>query len=328
MLNRSTLVASTAAVMLFAVTACSDDSITNPPAGDTTALVAVIPQGGSTDIDPGSMFVMEYDDSMQDGMEMYAAIHIGDVTGPEVAGMWTWSQDHTHLEFAPTQNLMPDAEYTIHIGGGMMDAGGHVIDLGTHGPGMGGVWATGDMMNPGGMMGGHDHMGEGWQHSNGSFGMVFGLSTAPAASQAVILVSVVPMGGETDIDRGSSVSVMFDHPMQDGMEMYAALHEGDVTGPEVQGGWMWSGDRTQMTFTPDQPMMAGAEYTIHLGGGMTGDHGEPVDFESHGPGMGGDWATDDMMNQGGMMGGHDHMGEGWQHSNGSFGIVFGFTVAP
>lgn len=327
MLNRSTLVASTAAVLLFAVTACSDDNITDPPGGDTTALVAVIPQGGSTNVDVGSIVDMEFDGSMQDGMEMYAAMHNGDVTGPEVAGTWTWSQNHTHLEFTPTQDLMPDTEYTIHMGGGMTDAGGHLIDMETNGPGMGGDWATGGMMNPGGG-GGHPHTGDGWQHTNGSFGMLFSFSTAPAVSPAVVLLSIDPLGGETGVDPGSSVSVMFDHPMQSGMEMYAALHEGDVTGPEVHGTWMWSSDRTQMTFTPDQPMMPGADYTVHMGGGMTGDHGEPVDFDSHGPGMGGDWATGEMMDPGGMMGGHDHMGEGWQHSNGSFGMVWGFTVAP
>jgi hypothetical protein len=313
--------------MFVGVTACSDDDLTNPPAGDTTALVAVIPQGGSTDVDPAATFVMEFDDSMQDGMEMYASMHTGDVMGPEVDGIWTWSENHTHLEFNPTQDLMPGTEYTMHMGGGMMDAAGHVLDLETHGPGMGGEWATDGVMNPGGG-GGHPHTGEGWQHSNGSSGMLFSFSTAPEANPTVILLSVDPSGGDTGVSPDATVTMMFDHPMQSGMEMYAALHEGDVTGPEVPGTWVWSGDHTELMFTPDQPMMAGADYTIHMGGGMTGDHGQPMDFESHGPDMGGEWATGEMMDPGGMMGGHDHMGDGWQHENESFGMVFGFMVAP
>ncbi len=75
--------------------------------------------------------------------------------------------------------------------------------------------------------------------------------------------------------------------------------------------------------------MRGSLYTVHLGGGMTDFQNGPVDFDTYGPHMGGDWATDDMMMGGGMMGGSGpHMGEGWQHSNGSFGMVFGFTTAP
>jgi len=33
------------------------------------------------------------------------------------------------------------------------------------------------------------------------------------------------------------------------------------------------------------------------------------------------------MMGGGMMDGGPHMGEGWEHSNGSFGMVFSFTTA-
>ncbi len=73
---------------------------------------------------------------------------------------------------------MPETHYTVHVGGGMTDQAGHGIDLDAHGPDMGGDWATDDMMMGGGMMGGHLHMGEGWDHANGSFGMVFEFTTA------------------------------------------------------------------------------------------------------------------------------------------------------
>ena len=327
MLSRSHMALTAAAVTMFlGVTACSDDndSGTNPPEGDAAALIAVIPQGGSTDVDPEAMFAMEFDGPMEDGMEMYAAMHMGDVTGPEVDGMWTWSEGHTHLGFSPTEGLSHGAEYTMHVGGGMTDQGGHVVDLETHGPNMGGDWATDGMMNPGGM-GGHPHAGDGWQHENGSSGLVFNFTTAPAPSPA-ILVSVSPMGGDTGVDPGASMVVMFDHPMHMEMETYAALHEGDMMGDEVPGSWTWSDDGTTMTFTPDEPMMPDTEYMIHVGGGMMGTHGESVNFETHGPDMGGEWATGDMMDPGGMMGGHEHMGEGWQHENGTYGMVFGFAV--
>lgn len=179
MLNRSHMAVTAATVaMLIGVTACSDeaDNGTNPPADAGAALVVVSPQGGSTNVDPTATLAMEFDGAMQGGMEMFAAMHMGDVRGPQVDGTWTWSEGHTHLGFAPAQPLMPGTEYTMHIGGGMMDARGHIADLDTHGPNMGGEWATGEMMNGGMMTGGM--MGEGWQHSNGSYGMVFGFRTA------------------------------------------------------------------------------------------------------------------------------------------------------
>lgn len=175
-----------ATVLLIGAAGCSDDADfgTDPGDDDTapvdaTALLSVTPQGGIANVDPGSAISMGFSGPMQNGMEMYAALHEGDVTGPEVMGTWTWNGEHTHLGFSPSQPLMHETEYTLHVGGGMMDQAGHGIDLDTHGPGMGGDWATDDMMMGGGMMGGGSHMGEGWQHSNGSFGMVFGFTTAP-----------------------------------------------------------------------------------------------------------------------------------------------------
>lgn len=68
--------------------------------------------------------------------------------------------------------------------------------------------------------------------------------------------------------------------------------------------------------------------------------GHPVDFAANGHRMGGEWATGDMMHQGwsggpgmggpGMGGGppyQGHMGPGWQHANGSYGMVFAFLTA-
>ncbi len=128
------------------------------------------------------------------------------------------------------------------------------------------------------------HFGAAGCSDDSDFGTDPGSDDTPLLDDTALL-SVSPQGGSTNVDPGSAISMEFSGPMQDGMEMYAAMHEGDVTGPEVDG-------------------------------------------DAHGPDMGGDWATDDMMMGGGMMGGHPHTGEGWEHANGSFGMVFGFTTAP
>lgn len=149
-----------------------------------------------------------------------------------------------------------------------------------------------------------------------------------------VLLSVVPQGGSTDVDRFAPVVVDFDHPVMAGMEAFALLHQGDVTGPEVAGTWRMSSDLRVLTFTPAAPLAPTTRYTIHLGGGMMDADGGHVDFGTHGDHMGGAWATNGMMGGGmmggGMMGGamgEHHMGDGWQHpTNGTYGMVFSFTT--
>ena len=113
---------------------------------------------------------------MASGMEMYVSLHEGDVTGPTIPGAMTWSGDRTTLTFTPAAPLKSATAYTLHIGGGMKDADGNPIDMTSQGM-MGGQWASGSMMNGGGMMSGQE-IGAGWQGSNGMYGMVFTFRTA------------------------------------------------------------------------------------------------------------------------------------------------------
>ena len=144
------------------------------------------------------------------------------------------------------------------------------------------------------------------------------------------LLSVTPRGGEVNVATTSEVVITFSHAMDPMMTEYAALHEGDVHGPEVPGTWAFSGDGTELIFTADQPLKSATEYTIHLGGDMMDAEGHHVDMGTHGEMMGGTWADESMMMGGGMMGGgmHEHMGEGWEHpQNGSYGMIFTFTTS-
>lgn len=143
-----------------------------------------------------------------------------------------------------------------------------------------------------------------------------------------MLLSVAPAGETVDVALDAPVVVTFDHAMHGQAPDYAAVHEGDVTGPEVSGSWMLEENGRVMRFTPSQGWRAGTDYTVHLGGGMIDAEGHMVDFESHGMSMGGMW-TDGSMMSGGMMGGeqHPHMEEGWRHRNGSYGMLFKFTTA-
>lgn len=176
-MDRKTLLGLAAVLVLAA--ACSEDPAT-PAEDGLTQLATVIPAGGSTGVDPNAPIVIEFTHAMQHGSEMYVALHEGGVTGPVVAGTWTWSTDGTRLTFTPASPLKPRTTYTIHIGGRMRDADGHPVGFTEHGQHMGGQWATSQMMmTHGGMMQGWSgHMGSGWQHANGTYGMVFPFTTA------------------------------------------------------------------------------------------------------------------------------------------------------
>lgn len=156
-------------------------------------------------------------------------------------------------------------------------------------------------------------------------------ATAPEEELGAALLSIQPTPGSMDVTVGAEVVVTFDHAIAEGMEAYAALHEGSVTGPIVEGTWMQSEDRTQLTFMPLSQLKPATTYVIHLGAGMMDDHGNHVDLETHGMGMGGAWATGSMMT-GGMGSGMGQtgtmMGEGWAHpNNGTYGMLFTFTTA-
>ena len=150
------------------------------------------------------------------------------------------------------------------------------------------------------------------------------------------LLSMVPAPGAVDVSVGASVDITFDHAIGFGMREFAALHEGSLTGPVVDGTWALSEDRTVLMFTPDQQLKAATTYVVHLGAGMTDEQGHHVGLEQHGVGMGGQWATQSMMTGGGMGSGMGSgmgengqmMGDGWAHpTNGSYGMVFSFTTA-
>jgi len=146
----------------------------------------------------------------------------------------------------------------------------------------------------------------------------------PVASPA--FTSVSPGGGAMGVPVATTLELHWGIAMSAGMEQFVDLHMGDLVGPPVPMSCTWSGDQTTLVCTPSSPLQPGTQYTVHVGGGMTGAGGQAIDLDQHGPGFGGQWI------QGGMMGtGHGGsawgmMGAGWRHSNGAFGMAFTFTT--
>ena len=305
--------------------ACSDGTQSAGTQG--AALLSVSPRGNSTSVDPNARIWLEFEHEMQDGMERFCALYAGGLDGDEVPGNWEWSQEHHVLTFTPHDPLRHDAEHTLHVGGGMIDVHGHAMNFDQHGHDMGGHWVDDDMV---GHHDDHGHMDDGWQHHDGHYGMAFPFRTAAAESeQKVMLLRVSPEGGSAGVDPRTRIELEFDHRMAEGTEEFCSLHLGRLDGEEVPGDWEWSHDHRVLRFTPHEPLHHDAEHTLHVGGGISGEDGHHMDFDPHGFDMGGHWVDDDMFDHhGGMMGHHSHMGEGWQHENGYYGMAFPFTTAP
>jgi hypothetical protein len=163
------------AFVFMALPACSDGA--QNTSGDEVALIDVVPQGGSEDVNPNVHIQLQFDHSMADGMEQFCALHLGDVDGAVVSGHWEWSDDHHLLMFIPDQPLRTNTRYVLHVGAGMTDEDGHLMSFQQYGFDMGGQWVDQNML--GGMMGGHMHMGDEWRDHNGTYGMMFAFMTAP-----------------------------------------------------------------------------------------------------------------------------------------------------
>ena len=144
----------------------------------TTALVSVSPTGGATGVATTTPMRMAFSGAMAAGMEQDIDLHHGDAAGPLVPMNCTWSADRTTVTCAPTEPLDPATPYTLHVGGGMIDADHKPVDMGTHGPQAGGQGLMPGMM--GGMHAGipMSDMGTGWKTPNGSYGMLFPFTTS------------------------------------------------------------------------------------------------------------------------------------------------------
>jgi hypothetical protein len=145
-----------------------------------------------------------------------------------------------------------------------------------------------------------------------------------APGEVAVLSSVAPVGGATNVDINTTISVGFSHAMQAGMEQYMVVHEGDLSGPLVPGTWTWSDGGTICEFTPDGPFGHQMQYMLHVGGGVKDVHGHHVDFTDGVTHMGGHMIHDTMMH--GSMMGRSMMGEGWMHPDGTYGVGFPFTT--
>ena len=146
----------------------------------STALLTTNPAAGTAGVDVKAQIEVRFDSPIAPGAGHPIALQVGDCPGPVVAGTWSRTADGMGLRFTSTQPLDPSTRYTIHVGGGLTDADGAIINLDLNGLALGGTWVTLDMvMGMTGMGMGQSHSGPDWLYLNGMYGLAFGFNTGP-----------------------------------------------------------------------------------------------------------------------------------------------------
>jgi hypothetical protein len=174
MLIQRWVVGLVACSVVLAASACTES---NAPANPATTLTAVSPVGGATNVAINAPVVLTFSGAMGDGMEAYMDLHMGTTASATMPMTCTWSVDRTTLTCTHAA-FANGATYTIHVGGGMMDADDMPIGMGDMMNQMGGMWLQPGMN--GGMHAGQpmNMMGSGWMGTNGNYGMMFTFTTS------------------------------------------------------------------------------------------------------------------------------------------------------
>lgn len=169
----------------LAIAGCGDDHPMGPsnmgPGGmpvGSFGFMSVSPRGGTRGVPVGTALEFHWGVPMGFGMEQFIDLHMGDLAGSVTPMSCDWSADRTTLVCTPSSPLQPGTRYLVHVGGGMLDANGQLVDMVQYGPSYGGQWIQGGMMGVGHAGEDWSTMGGGWRHSNGAFGMVFTFTTS------------------------------------------------------------------------------------------------------------------------------------------------------
>src|SRR5262249_45945159 len=133
-----------------------------------TTMLSISPMGNSTDVPMSASIIMRFSRAMGSGMERYVSLYEGDISGPAQGMSCSWSGDRTTLVCTPNATLKPHTRHTIHVGGGMTDADGRILDVGEMRR-MGGYPLT--SMMTGGLP--SSMTGPGGEGPNGSYGRPF-----------------------------------------------------------------------------------------------------------------------------------------------------------
>ena len=145
--------------------------MSGPDAAGRVALQSVSPANGVAGVSITMPMAMRFSGPMGSAMEKYVVVHESSVTGPAVAGTWSWSADRRTLTFTPAAPLKARTIYVIHMGGEMRGQNGMPLDY-AQCAALGGRPVTGGMMG-----GGTSMMGPGWQSADGGYGMIFTFTT-------------------------------------------------------------------------------------------------------------------------------------------------------
>jgi hypothetical protein len=124
-----------------------------------------------------SPLVAHFNHALAPGMAQFVDLHVGDPSGPTVPTSCVLSGDGLSVTCSPEEPLQAHTQYAFHLGGGMMDADDHLVDMAEHGLTMGVEWLFANMMSAHGGMP-WSMMGGAWHGTSGAYGMFFTFTTA------------------------------------------------------------------------------------------------------------------------------------------------------
>lgn len=126
----------------------------------------------------------------------------------------------------------------------------------------------------------------------------------------VRLTGVLPRDS-VSADSVESIRVVFSGPLAEGSADYVDIHSGTTRGDPFEANCFLTSAETIITCTPAEPFEAGSEYWVHVGGGIRGFNGSPVDLAGIGTLLGGTIVTDTAFAAGAHPTGADSAGGSW-----------------
>jgi len=298
--------AATGILVLLVAFGCGDDDPVSSSETTTSAIAKVHPVDGTTGLSTGATVSVTFTGPV-DTLSVMSNFHLaGGATMHEwrdsldhfggwgmmgvsqrdhmmdwmdtirIAGTFHWESDRDSCEFTPGGQLDPNTSFLCVLN------------------------ETGMRDHQGGMMGGIGHGDDGYH--------MFGFATGSGPSGAPSVVSVIPHDGSVGVARTSSLTIVFDMPMDTGsvggnfhlsggdamllwmdslnhhlgmggMGMMDMDHMMDWMDSIQQNGELrWNHGMDTCEFVPDSAMMPDANYMMLLNGDVHGHNGEMYDL--------------------------------------------------
>jgi hypothetical protein len=150
--------------------------------------------------------------------------------------------------------------------------------------------------------------------------------TGGGTGASVRLTGVLPHDSVA-ADLVEDIRIVFSGAVAEGSSEFVDIHAGSTRGEAIEANCGLTSADAIISCEPVEPFEAGQEYWIHVGGGIRGFNGNPVDLTALGTLLGGTVVTDTAFVAGAHPAGTDSAGGSWTGDTTSrSGLVFRLRV--